>query len=94
MDDDSLAALPCDPAARARWVHDLRNAVNALGVGARLAQRLIEKDRPDDARTTLTNMIDAWERCRDLLAHAPEATGLLPAPPENGRDGPSLHRPD
>ena len=81
MDDAALAALAHDPAARAQWVHDLRNAVNTLGVGTRVSQRLLEKGRVDEACDTLAQGMRAWERCRDLLAHASVATALAAAPP-------------
>lgn len=93
MDEATISALAFDPAARARWVHDLRNAVNLLGIGNKLAQRLLEKERPDDARAALDEGLHAWERCRELLALAPEATRLPEARlAEIGGIGEQAHR--
>ncbi|GHA80487.1 hypothetical protein [Cognatilysobacter bugurensis] len=82
IDDDMLGALAHDPDARAKWVHDLRNALNVMGVGARLAQRMIEKGQPDDAAAVLADSMRAWTQCNALLAHANEATSLVALPPE------------
>lgn len=81
MDEATTPPLAHDPAARAQWVHDLRNAVHLVGVGNRVAQRLIQKGRADDALAALADGMRAWDQCRELLLHAPEATALLPLPP-------------
>lgn len=80
MDEARIEALSHDPAARARWVHDLRNALNVLGVGTRLAQRMIEKGEVDDAVTVLADSMRAWTQCNALLDHAGEATSLVALP--------------
>jgi hypothetical protein len=82
MDDAVTETLSHDPDARAQWVHDLRNALNVLGVGTRLAQRMIEKGQTDDAVTVLADSMRAWTQCNALLDHAGEATSLVALPPE------------
>lgn len=87
MDDASIAALSHDARARERWVHDLCNAVHLLGVGTKVAQRLLDHGRLDDARAALAEGMTAWTRCRELLELAPEATALLAMPsPDAPRD--------
>lgn len=81
IDEATTPPLAHDAAARAQWVHDLRNALNLLGVGNKVAQRLIQKGRADDALDALADGMRAWDPCRELLLHAPEATALLALPP-------------
>lgn len=91
--DDALTeALAHDSEARAKWVHDLRNALNVLGVGTRLAQRMIEKGQTDDAVIVLADSMRAWTQCNALLDHAGEATSLVVLPPDTrGRVSERVH---
>jgi hypothetical protein len=93
MDDALIEALAHDPDARARWVHDLRNALNVLGVGTRLAQRMIEKGQTDDAKIVLADSMRAWSQCNALLDHAGEATSLAALPAETRASAPEWLRP-
>lgn len=93
MDDAVIDALAHDPDARARWVHDLRNALNVLGVGTRLAQRMVEKGQTDDAVIVLADSMRAWTQCNALLEHAGDATALVALPSEGRMAAPEWVRP-
>lgn len=88
-----IAALPFDPAARAQWVHDLRNAMNLLGIGTTLSRRLLDAGRIDEAQAAIAECVHAWERCRDLLVLAPEATRLSDVPTTGRAATPTASRP-
>lgn len=56
--------------ADSQWLHDLRNAMNALGSGVALSRRLLEKGRPDDALSVLAQTEASLKECFALLAAA------------------------
>lgn len=85
IDDARIDALAYDPAARARWVHELRNALNVAGVGTRLAQRMLEMGQTEDAAVVLADSLRAWTQCNALLDQAADATSLAAAP-DNAHD--------
>lgn len=89
MDESTLGMLSSCPDARSRWVHDLRNAVNAMGTGVALSQRLIEKGRAEEALAILRDGAKAMERCQALLAHADAATDLPGPEGLETRDAPA-----
>ena len=76
MHDPLLDTLASDPDARAKWVHDLRNAVNVLATGSSLALRLLQKDRAQEAMGVLRDAEQALRRCQGLLGQAAYATQL------------------
>lgn len=86
--------------ARAEWVHELRNAVNAAGVTVALARRLAEKGDAGGSLEMLQMAEHAWGRCRDLLLVAGQATtmgsddGFVRRPSEDdpARSAPPRHR--
>lgn len=53
---------------RARWLHDVRNAVNTAGVAVALSRRLLGRGDTAAAADMLDVADEAWGRCRDLLA--------------------------
>jgi hypothetical protein len=82
MDVQLVDALPYDPAARAVWVHELRNALNRIGLHSALAQRLLEKGSSGDAASELVECRRAWEESCALLAVASSAVQLGATPGE------------
>ena len=78
--DDRATALPYARDPRDRWLHDLRNAVNAVGVTVALGRRMLDRGDGESAADVLAHTEDAWAHCRELLAVAPEVIGLRRQP--------------
>lgn len=73
MDVHLAEALRHDPDARAVWVHELRNVVNRIGLHMALAQRLLEKERGDDAIVELAEGRSALADACELVSLASSA---------------------
>lgn len=76
MDDHAVRCHPPAQDARERWLHDLRNAVNAVGVTVALGRRMLDRGDGASAADVLAHTDEAWADCRALLAMAPEVLGL------------------
>lgn len=50
------------------WLHDMRDAVNTVGLSAAVAKTLIERDEPARALELLDELEHACDRCRALMA--------------------------
>lgn len=61
---------------RAKWLHDLRNAVNMAGVTVSMGQRFLADDDHDGALGMFAEAADAVGRCRALLVEANEVLGI------------------
>jgi hypothetical protein len=62
---------------RARWLHDVRNAVNTAGVAVALSKRLLSRGDTTAALDMLDVANESWGRCRDLLISNPTAREAL-----------------
>lgn len=76
MDDHQHDADRSIP-ERARWLHDVRNAVNTAGVAVALSKRLITRGDTTAAMDMLDVANESWGRCRDLLVSNPVAREAL-----------------
>lgn len=76
MDDQAVEFRPAAQDVRERWLHDLRNAMNAVGVSVALGRRMLDRGDGASAADMLAQTEDAWADCRALLAAAPEVIGL------------------
>lgn len=76
--DDRAARLERVHAARAQWLHELRNAVNGVGVTVALGRRLLDRGDSDAAAAMLERTETAWAECKELLAVAPDVIGIGP----------------
>ncbi|MGY4514456.1 hypothetical protein ACVWWW_000024 [Lysobacter sp. HA18] len=74
--DDRAARMQRVHDARVQWLHELRNAMNALGVTVSLGRRLLERGDSDSAMDMLERTEDAWADCRALLAAGPDVIGV------------------
>lgn len=59
----------------ATWLHDLRNAFNAVSTNALVVQRLLEEGNTERAMAFNTEVLNACERCRVLLESTPAGSG-------------------
>lgn len=65
-----MAPLPpaqATPDAQQQWMHDLRNAVNAVGISIAALERAIARDDRAQLPGMLARARSAGERCRALL---------------------------
>ncbi len=69
---------------RDRWMHDLNNAINTLGMWVALLRRAIAAGDEQGAQTYLAQIEDSTHQCRELAAAASrdrsDAPGLPPTP--------------
>lgn len=65
-----LSADAADSTERQRWLHELRNEVSTMAIGAASARRLLDTDRAR-ALENLRRVEDACLRCAELLRAAP-----------------------
>ncbi|HEY0660709.1 MAG TPA: hypothetical protein VGD21_05250 [Lysobacter sp.] len=65
-----LNAGAADSAERLRWLHQLRNEISTVAIGAASARRLLDTDRPR-ALENLRRVEDACLRCAELLRETP-----------------------
>lgn len=52
----------------AQWLHDMRDALNAVSLLAAVANSMVERESPDRAREVLQELERACERCRVLMS--------------------------
>ena len=77
--DDHATRRPPALDARAKWLHELRNAMNTIGVTVSLGRRMLERGDGESAAQVLAHTEEAWADCRALLAIAPEMMSRGPA---------------
>ncbi|MGY4514560.1 hypothetical protein [Lysobacter sp. HA18] len=61
------------------WLHELRNAVNRIGLHSALAQRLLDLGRDHEAAAELAECRSAWDDSCRLLDVAPPTDAHEPA---------------
>lgn len=84
---------------RARWLHDMRNAVNTAGVAVALSKRLTGRGETAAAMEMLDTARESWGPRRDLLVPSP-GTGHYTSQDEadrllrpHGATAPAQHAP-
>lgn len=73
---ESTNALDWQVDPRAKWLHDLRNAVNMAGVTVSMGQGFLAKGDRLGASEMFVEAADAVGRCRALLAEAGAVLGI------------------
>lgn len=56
-----------------RWLHELRNAINALCVTSAVLNRVLADGNPERAREVASELESGCERCRELMESPPGA---------------------
>lgn len=60
-------------ADESRWLHELRNAINALCITSVVLNRVLNDGDPERARELAGELESSCERCRELMESPPGA---------------------